>query len=99
MRSGKATAPLAGMAAVMLLTAGAPEMKSESAIPRARNGNIAIKQELCAARAAGTTAAYDLFIARHPEHPLAETAREERRRLPVRVPQSDPPCNELEPKS
>jgi hypothetical protein len=47
----------------------------------ARDGDIAIQEELCAARKKGTVAAYDLFIARHPEHPLAATAREERERL------------------
>lgn len=50
-------------------------------VPRARDGNIAIAQELCAAREAGTVEAYDLFIARHPDHPLAEVARAERERL------------------
>lgn len=47
----------------------------------ARDGNIAIAEELCAARAKATVAAYDLFIARHPEHPLARTARKERDRI------------------
>lgn len=47
----------------------------------ARDGNIAIAQELCAARAKATVAAYDLFIARHPKHRLAETARKERAAL------------------
>ncbi|MFH5923118.1 hypothetical protein [Roseomonas xinghualingensis] len=50
-------------------------------VPPARSGDIAIQQELDAARAAGTLAAYDLFIARHPGHPLEEVAREERARL------------------
>jgi hypothetical protein len=50
-------------------------------IARARDGNIAIAQELDAARKAGTAEAYDLFIARHPGHPLAEVARRERERL------------------
>ena len=49
-------------------------------VPRARDGDVAIRQELEAARRAGTLAAYDLFIARHPDHPLAEVAREERAR-------------------
>jgi hypothetical protein len=48
----------------------------------ARDGNIAIEEELCAARKKGTVAAYDLFIARHPGHPLVEIARKERARLP-----------------
>lgn len=48
---------------------------------RARDGNVAIQEELEAARKAATVAAYDLFIARHPDHPLTKTAREERQRL------------------
>lgn len=51
---------------------------TSSELPRARDGNIAIAQELDAARKSGTVEAYDLFIARHPDHPLAETARRER---------------------
>jgi hypothetical protein len=47
-------------------------------IAPARDGNIAIAEELAAARRAGTVAAYDLFLARHPAHPLARTARRER---------------------
>lgn len=46
----------------------------------ARDGNVAIREELDRARAAGTTEAYDLFIARHPDHPLAVVARAERGR-------------------
>lgn len=53
----------------------------ETGANRARDGDIAIKEELCAARRAGSVAAYDLFIARHPDHPLAVIAREERARL------------------
>ena len=52
-----------------------------SELPPARDGNIAIQEELDAARRAGTVEAYDLFIARHPRHPLAEIARGERDRL------------------
>ena len=51
-----------------------------------RDGNIAIQQELDAARRAGTLEAYDLFIARHPQHPLVQTAREERERIARRRP-------------
>jgi hypothetical protein len=47
----------------------------------ARDGNIAILQELCTARAKGTLTAYDLFIARHPDHRLAEAAKIERKAL------------------
>lgn len=53
----------------------------EEIIP-ARDGNIAIQEEYDAARRAGTAAAYDLFIARHPQHPLADRARAERAKLP-----------------
>ena len=49
--------------------------------PRPRDGDVAILQELNAARRAGTLEAYDLFIARHPGHALAELARDERERL------------------
>ena len=53
-----------------------------AAMAPARNGDVAIRQELDAARRAGARAAYDLFIARHGNHPLARTARIERSRLP-----------------
>lgn len=47
----------------------------------ARPGDVAIREELDAARAAGTAAAYELFIARHPGHPLEAVARAELERL------------------
>lgn len=50
-------------------------------IAAARDGDIAIEQELCAARKQRTLAAYDLFIARHPEHRLVRIATEERAKL------------------
>jgi hypothetical protein len=62
--------------------AGQETRVSEKEIIPARDGNIAIQEELDAARRAGTIAAYDLFIARHPQHPLAATARAERAKLP-----------------
>jgi hypothetical protein len=46
-----------------------------------RDGDIAVREELDAARRAGTIAAYDLFIARHPKHALAVAARREREQL------------------
>jgi hypothetical protein len=55
----------------------------------ARPGDIAIREEFEAARRAGTVDAYDLFIARHPDHDLADTARLERARL-AREPASRP---------
>ena len=60
---------------------GSPEgNRMPTSIPP-RDGNIAIQEELDAARRAGTLAAYDLFIARHPHHPLSEAARKERQRI------------------
>lgn len=53
-------------------------------VARARDGNVAIAEELCAARRQATLAAYDLFIARHPDHPLAAQARKERAELASR---------------
>ena len=43
-----------------------------------RDGNVAIQEELDAARRAGTLEAYDLVIARHPTHPRVDSARRER---------------------
>jgi hypothetical protein len=50
-------------------------------LPRPRDGDVAIAEELEGARRAGTVAAYDLFLARHPTHALAEIARRERSTL------------------
>jgi hypothetical protein len=47
----------------------------------ARDGNIAIREEYDAARKARSVAAYDMFLSRHPNHPLASRARTERSRL------------------
>lgn len=54
--------------------------------PRPRDGNVAIRQELDAARRAGTLAAYDRFLERHPDHALAATARRERAALAAATP-------------
>ena len=50
-------------------------------LPRPRDPDIAVQEELDAARRVSTVAAYDLFIARHADHPLAQTARRERSAL------------------
>ena len=52
----------------------------------ARTGDVAIQEELDAARAAGSVAAYELFIDRHPGHPLQAVARAELERLKGGVP-------------
>lgn len=41
----------------------------------ARDGNIAIREELDLARKKNTEAALKLFIARHPDHPLSREAQ------------------------
>jgi hypothetical protein len=68
-------------AAAACAPAAAPEGNSMPTSIPPRDGNIAIQEELDAARRAGTLEAYDLFIARHPSHPLMETARRERDRI------------------
>lgn len=71
----------------LLLISASAEPSASRARPapadmqRARDGNVAIREEFDAARKAGTVAAYDRFIVRHPDHPLAKVAREERQRL------------------
>ena len=71
-----------GAAAAAAACDGQPVSTSKSGgIAPARDGNIAIQEELDAARKAGTLEAYDLFIARHPGHRLVETARRERAAL------------------
>ena len=52
-----------------------------ASVPPARDGNIAILEELQAARASKRAEDYRLFIERHPEHPLAEVARAELAKL------------------
>lgn len=78
-----------GLIAAMPALAGAciaPERTempvSEKEIIPARDGNIAIQEEFDAARRANSAAAWELFIARHPRHPLADKARAERAKLP-----------------
>lgn len=46
-----------------------------------RDPEIAVQEELDAARRSQSVASYDLFLARHPDSPLAEVARQERRAL------------------
>jgi hypothetical protein len=79
---------LIGAAAAAIAAAGGGTEAAavdEPGIRPARDGNIAIRQELEAARRANTLAAYDLFILRHPRHPLVRTARGERQRLARRL--------------
>jgi hypothetical protein len=73
---------LCGVALVAAAACAPPkESPMDPDLPKARDGNVAIQQELEAARRAATAEAYDLFIARHPDHALAEVARRERNLL------------------
>jgi len=52
------------------------------AMPMARDPAVAVAEEYEAARRTGTREAFELFIARHGDDPLAEQARAELKRLP-----------------
>ena len=74
---------LAGLALAGAGAPGAAAMKERrplrsTELPRPLDADVAVRNELEAARRAGTLAAYDLFIRRHPDHPLAEVGRRER---------------------
>jgi hypothetical protein len=73
---------VAGLAAAALLLSN-PVMAQDRPPPAApaRPGHFAEREELEAARRAGTRAAYDLFLARHPNSRYAPEARQERERL------------------
>jgi len=72
-----------GAAAAALAVTGSDmqDLDRQRGIAPARDGNVAIEEEFCSARKAGTLAALDLFIARHPGHPLIEPAKKERAKL------------------
>lgn len=65
-----------GIAAASAIVMGVTDVDARSR--PARDPDIAVQEELRAARAKATAAAYDLFIARHPRHKLAAIARKER---------------------
>jgi hypothetical protein len=52
-----------------------------STTPLARNPEVAVEEEYQLALRQRTAAALELFIARHPDSPLAEKARADLRRL------------------
>lgn len=58
-----------------------PPANRSTELPLPRDPDIAVQEELDDARRAGTVAAYDLFLARQGDHPLAEVARRERARI------------------
>ncbi|MBR1174247.1 hypothetical protein JQ617_09800 [Bradyrhizobium sp. KB893862 SZCCT0404] len=63
---------------------GKPAAQSGRApsMPMARDPSAAVAEEFEAARRAGTREAFELFIARHGDDPLAEQARAELKSLP-----------------
>jgi hypothetical protein len=62
-----------------------PPATRSTTLPLPRDPDIAVQEELDAARRTGTLAAYDLFLARNGDHPLAEPARRERARIAART--------------
>jgi hypothetical protein len=91
MRRARAGAFLALVATAIQGVAGAVGMTGHAAPPAIashRDGNVAVAEELEAARHAGTVAAYDLFLARHPDHKLARQARRERSQVASRHPRN-----------
>jgi len=86
MRRRLAAFALAGLALAAGNACPADAMKKQrsthtSVMPRPRDGDVAVQEELDAARRAGTRAAYDLFLSRQGDHPLAAVARRERAAL------------------
>ena len=86
MRRRLAAFLLAGLALAGGGVTGAAAMKKERVVrstnlPLPADDNAAARQELEVARRAGTLQAYDLFLSRHGDHPLAVIARKERARL------------------
>jgi hypothetical protein len=64
--------------------ASADESKAlrDPTMPAARDPRIAVEEEYQVARRQGTAQALELFIARHPNDPLADKARADLRLLP-----------------
>jgi hypothetical protein len=81
-RKAKAGAAILAVAAATLpAVAGAQPGGRSPPAAHARPGHLAELEELDAARRAGTRAAYDMFLARHPESRYAPEARREREKL------------------
>ncbi len=53
----------------------------QQTVPLARDPQLAVEEEFETAKRQGTREAYDLFIARHPDNPLAAEARRLRERI------------------
>ena len=55
--------------------------KRSEPLPRPRDPEIAVREEYDLAKGRGTVEAFELFIARHPNHALVAEARRELERL------------------
>ena len=91
MRRRLAALFLAGLALAAGGASGAAAMKKPrhtTVMPPPRDPDVAVQEELAAARRAGTVAAYDLFLSRQGNHPLAAVARRERAVLAAGRPHS-----------
>lgn len=80
-RTGAGAAIIAAVAAALPSGAEAQTGATPPAAAHARPGHFAELEELQAARRAGTRAAYDLFLARHPASRYASDAKRERELL------------------
>lgn len=78
------------LAGAAVPSAVADKAPVDAQMRKPRDPDIAVEEELCAARKAGTVAAYDLFLDRHPRHPLADTARKERSVLATKAKRPNP---------
>jgi len=58
-----------------------PKPVPQATTPPARDPKIAVEEEYQIARQRGTVKALELFIARHPDDPLAQKARADLRRM------------------
>lgn len=76
---------IVSLAALALANCGTqpvqPQAERTPEMQKARDPEIAVREEFEMAEKAGTVKAYDLFIARHPAHPLAKVAAERRAEL------------------
>jgi len=52
-----------------------PDVAHESTTPLARDPKVAVEEEYQMARRQGTVQSLEVFIARHPDDPLAQNAR------------------------
>jgi len=81
--AGLADQPVGGLPAMVQKAKADDSGKAghAPAMPMARDPAVAVAEEYEAARRKGTQEAFELFIARHGDDPLAEQARAELKRL------------------